>query len=121
MFRFKHTDLSLSTRENRVSIHPMFRFKLTIKLFLLIRLHSFNTSYVSVQVLRKVETNHNHASFNTSYVSVQVLTGRLLYLLPIVSIHPMFRFKNLWGDLVTHISVQVSIHPMFRFKFFFLG
>jgi len=75
-------------------------------------------------------------NFNTSYVSVQVSLIVLLTLKPLISIHHMFRFKEVLSkaDQLNHnfntsyVSVQgynattspnpflISIHHMFRFK-----
>jgi len=56
---------------------------------------SFNTSYVSVQVLVISMRRLWLFGFNTSYVSVQVEFGCFLWgHYNLVSIHPMFRFKK---------------------------
>ena len=78
----------------KVSIHPMFRFKLKKEDLKFMQKYCFNTSYVSVQA----------ASSNCSIFKLQL-----------VSIHPMFRFKINF-NLIFIYSSYVSIHPMFRFK-----
>ena len=70
MCRFKISAKSLTKHLKVVSIHPMCRFKPNYRPLESDR-YSFNTSYVSVQVLVTSPLENHRTCFNTSYVSVQ--------------------------------------------------
>ena len=53
--------------------------------------------------------------FNTSYVSVQEFGMGQMLAIKLVSIHPMCRFKDSFGNGAREAK-RVSIHPMCRFK-----
>ena len=116
MFRFKVSLAHSGKLLVFVSIHPMFRFKITT---IIANLKISEFQYILCFGSRGFVASCRYScdiSFNTSYVSVQVLMKFRKYISYYkVSIHPMFRFKNALY-LASTKDKFVSIHPMFRFK-----
>ena len=73
---------------------------------------NFNTSHVSINPHRFRRTMATNVYFNTSHVSINLQWSHTLRQSTKISIHPMFLLINSQG-LNTSYPKSISIHPMF--------